>query len=186
MKTGKKLLMILILIVCICLLFHGCGQIVLGTLFDMMEEPEEEQIKGHRPDKIFGLAPPDYWIIDEGGMYGGCNGDGHYYLILDCSKYAERARCVVREWEPLPLSQNLNLAMYGGEKDGIENGYHFAEEAHWPRIEHGFYRFLDRSSESEAEHPEDDTELLNRYSFNFSVAIYDTDSDILYYYELDT
>ena len=184
MKTGKKILIILILIVCICLLFHGCCQIVLGTLLDMMEEPVETNAKAYRPKNVFGLAPPDYRIVDEGAVYGGCNGDGQYYLILDCSEDTERARKVVREWNPLPLSHNLDLMMYGGEEDGSHYSFNCAEEAHWPKVEHGFYRFVDRHPE--AKDPSDDSELLGRDSFNFSVAVYDTDSDILYYYNLDT
>ena len=74
--------------------------------------------------------------------------------------------------------------MYGGEKDGINYGYNFAEEAHWPKIKNGVYKFVDRHSESK--NISDDSEMLDRYSFNFSIAVYDLDSDILYYFEMDT
>ena len=43
---------------------------------------------------------------------------------------------------------------------------------------------MDRSSESTDN--TDDSMLLSRYSFNFTIAIYDTDTDILYYFEYDT
>lgn len=192
MKTGKIILMILIVIVCICLLFHGCCYMIFNAFFNALVESdmsisEEERAQAHRPKEVFGLTTSDYRIIDERDTHQGWLGDGEYYLILDCSQNAERACSIVREWKPLPLSQNLNRALYGEEKDGINSSYtffSFAEEVQCPRIEHGFYRFLDRHSE--AENPEDDTELFSRYSFNFSVAIYDTDSNILYYYESDT
>ena len=32
----------------------------------------------------------------------------------------------------------------------------------------------------------DDSEILDRFSFNFSIAVYDLDSNILYYFEMDT
>ncbi len=47
-----------------------------------------------------------------------------------------------------------------------------------------FPYYSDRHSESRNE--KDDAELFNRMSFNFTIAIYDTDNHVLYYYELDT
>ena len=32
----------------------------------------------------------------------------------------------------------------------------------------------------------DDTDLFDRYSYNFSIAVYDLDTDMLYYFEFDT
>ena len=48
----------------------------------------------------------------------------------------------------------------------------------------GWYYFLDRHSE--AEDPEDDSGLFGRGSYNFTLAIYDKESGVLYCYELDT
>ena len=178
MNSGKKTIIILVIaIVFICLLFHGCCTIVLGTLFDIMEVPEEEQIKAHRPETVFGLTTADYQVVDEGGLYGGCLGDGEYYLIMDCSKNPKSARNVIWKWEPLPLSDNLKRLMYG-------QGYHYATNAHLPFIEHGFYRF--RDDFPDAENTLDDTELFDRYSINCTLAVYDTDNEILYYFETDS
>ena len=74
--------------------------------------------------------------------------------------------------------------MYGGRKDGVTYGYELAEEAHMPSIDNGYYMFEDRHSESKDSR--DDSELFDRYSFNFSIAIYDCDTDKLYYFEFDT
>ena len=53
-----------------------------------------------------------------------------------------------------------------------------------PQIENGYYYFLDRHSRSVDSY--DDSDVLDRYSFNFTIAIYDADNDILYYVEFDT
>lgn len=53
-----------------------------------------------------------------------------------------------------------------------------------PKIENGYYCFVDRHSQSKDK--KDDSPLLNRYSINCSLAIYDTDTNLLYYLELDT
>ena len=51
--------------------------------------------------------------------HGGFLGDGTYYLILDCSERKEQATELIKDWKPLPLTENLQLIMYGGEKNGV-------------------------------------------------------------------
>lgn len=135
--------------------------------------------------KYFEFDSSDYIILEENDTHGGFHGDGSYYLILDCSQNVDEARSIVENWADLPFSENLHLVMFGGEKDGINYGYNFAEEAHLPAIENGVYKFVDRYH-GYLKNRNDDSELPNRYSFNFSVAVYDLDSDILYYFEVDT
>lgn len=132
----------------------------------------------------FGFTKRDFAVVEELDTHGGFLGDGLYYLILDCSANKEKALEIVEHWNKLPLSENLNLIMYGGEKDGVAYGYELAEEAHIPKIENGYYIFIDRSTESVDS--ADDSEILKRNSFNFSIAIYDCDTDKMYYFEFDT
>ena len=134
--------------------------------------------------KYFEFNTSDFAVLEEKDTHGGFHGEGSYYIVLDCSQNADKARSIVENWTTLPLSENLHIVMYGGEKNGINYGYNFAEEAHWPTIKNGVYKFVDRHGESK--NISDDSEILDRYSFNFSVAVYDLDSDILYYFEIDT
>ncbi len=134
--------------------------------------------------EYFGFKTNEFTVIDEKDTHGGFHGDGSYYLILDCSDKTEPAKELINDWKPFPLTENLQLAMYGGNKDGVSYGYDFAEEAHWPTISNGVYKFVDRHSE--AVDKSDDTNLLSRYSFNFSIAVYDLDTNTLYYFEMDT
>ena len=46
------------------------------------------------------------------------------------------------------------------------------------------YYFLDRHSESKDRY--DSSDLNNRFSWNFTLALLDVDKNIIYYYELDT
>ena len=55
------------------------------------------------------------------------------------------------------------------ETMGLENGYYFFEDRH-----------------SESKDSADDSEMFYRNSYNFSIAVYDTDNHIFYYFELDT
>ncbi len=129
-----------------------------------------------------GFDKADFTIVAEEDTHGGCQGDGSYYLILDCSADPEKALDIVKEWNPMPLSENLKLIMYGGEKDGINYSFKLAEEAHLPKIEHGYYKFNDKQSDN----PEDDSALFDRPSFNFDIAAYDIDNNLFYYFRFDT
>ena len=53
-----------------------------------------------------------------------------------------------------------------------------------PQIQNGYYYFVDRQAESEMQHS--DAQLMERASLNFSIALYDVDTDTLYYIEVDT
>ena len=135
-------------------------------------------------DSYFGFSKQRFTVVEEKDTHGGFVGDGSYYLILDCSDNTEDALSIVADWNELPLSENLNLIMYGGEKDGKTYGYDLSEEAHMPVIENGYYYFEDRHSE--AKDVSDDSELFSRASFNFSLAVYDSETNRLYYFEFDT
>lgn len=139
----------------------------------------DEQKEGY-----FGFYKKDFVVVEEQDTHGGFHGDGSYYLILDCSNNTETALEIVDSWNELPLSENLDLIMYGGEKDGMTYEYNLSEKAHIPKIENGYYYFKDRHSETK--NPFDDSTLFERASFNFTLAMYDRDTNLLYYFEFDT
>lgn len=132
----------------------------------------------------FGFTEKDFVVIEELDTHGGFFGDGSYYIIFDCSNNKEKALKIVEDWNELPLSENLNLIMYGGEKDGVTYGYELAEEAHMPKIENGYYIFEDRHSGSKDS--KDDSDLFNRHSFNFSIAVYDCNTNKMFFFAFDT
>lgn len=120
----------------------------------------------------FGFSKQKFTVVEEQDTHGGFHGDGSYYLVLDCSNHAEAALNIVERWNKLPLSENLDMFIYG------------EEVAQLPRIENGYYCFQDRHPE--AINPSDDSELFSRWSFNFSLAVYDSDTNMFYYFEFDT
>ncbi len=162
--------------------FLPIAHCLLALLYLLSLKPTASYIG--KTTEYFGFAKKDFSVVEELDTHGGFLGDGSYYLILDCSNNKEQALEKVEDWNKLPLSENLNLIMYGGEKDGITYGYELAEEAHMPKIEKGYYMFEDRSLESKDS--TDDSELFDRYSLDFSIAIYDCDTDKMYYFEFDT
>jgi len=120
--------------------------------------------------------------------HGGFLGDGETFgkIEFSAANGTEFVSAIEHseEWNTMPLPENLSLVMYGGERGGTTYGYDFAEEWDIPVIENGYWFFDDRHSESSA--PRSDMDLLDRASFNFTLAVYDMDTNTLYYYELDT
>lgn len=116
-------------------------------------------------------------------------GDGDTYVEIsfddDSGTALAGAMSDNSNWCAFPLSDNLQAVVYGRADGDAQYGPYITDDASIiPQIEHGYYYFCDRHSESN--NPKDDTELLNRYSMNFTIALYDTDNNKLYYYELDT
>ena len=63
-------------------------------------------------------------------------------------------------------------------------GYELAEKMEYPKQKNGYYLFIDRHDGVTDEHSDED--LFSRYSFNFTIAFYDLDTNNFYYYEFDT
>lgn len=124
-------------------------------------------------------------VVEETDDHGGFHGDGERWVEIsleeDISSALEEAG-----WQELPLPEPLEAALYGVTKvEGdrtIAEGPCFQREI--PRVSNGYYFFQDRHSE--ATDPTDPEELMERNSFNFTVALYDRDSQTLYYGEEDT
>lgn len=120
-------------------------------------------------------------ILSEENTHGGFHGDGEYFAKIDCSSLDNFDRFY--KWKKLPLSQNIQEAM---NMEYCDNNKCVStlDKYNIPKIESGYYVFIDR-------HPEDkntfdDTDLNNRYSYNFSLAMFDNKTKIIYFYELDT
>ena len=122
-------------------------------------------------------------IIDE-NSHGGFLGDGERIVKADCSDSSEDILSQITNWNEFPLSKNLRLIMYGGYKGAKYYAYELAEKNGIPKIENGYYLFIDRHDNAEDKYNDED--LFNRYSFNFTIAFYDLDTNYFYYFEFDT
>lgn len=81
----------------------------------------------------------------------------------------------------------MTTLIYGIENKDAKIGPYIKNEEGDPAIppvKNGYYFFYDRASEST--NPYGDSDVLNRYSFNFTIAIYDADTKQLHYVEFDT
>lgn len=128
--------------------------------------------------------------------HGGFHGDGTTYstvkftddTVLDqIEEHSEDG-----PWHKLPLSENVDILLYGVEKEtenGIESMGPFITDDEGnvlaPEVKNGYYFFMDRQADDE-EYKFDDSKVLDRASYNCTVALYDTDTDTLHYFKLDT
>ncbi|SEW22787.1 hypothetical protein [[Clostridium] fimetarium] len=123
-------------------------------------------------------------VIKSEDTHGGFHGDGERIIVI---KYnADSVDSMLSniqnsgKWSEFPLNESLNLLMYGGSKGYANYVYKFAESVGIPQIEHGYYCFVNRQTDSE------ETDILNSHSLNFTIAMFDSDNNILYYFEKDT
>lgn len=122
-------------------------------------------------------------IIEDENTHGGFHGDGEYFVKADCKKNNDVILNQLSRWESFPLPENLERIVYGNEeKFGHIGGLAAAREI--PKINNGLYYFADRHRGSEVE--TDGEDIFERASFNYTIAFYDKDLDMFYYYELDT
>ena len=133
---------------------------------------------------MLGADVNDATVISSENSHSGLHGDGERYLVFEFEDDAfEDAIKHDNTWHALPVTDDAVTALlYGLETPEITYGPYVNHEI--PKISHGYYFFYDRHSDSK--NPFDAAEVLERSSFNFTAAIYDTDLDILYYVELDT
>ncbi len=118
-------------------------------------------------------------IVSEKDTHSGFLGDGDYFAKITCSIPISLSS----NWKILPLTDSINqiMSMKQCSDGGCKDVY---EKYNIPKLEKGFYFFVDRHSEAKDKY--DDSKLNNRSSYNFTLAIYDSSSNTIYYYKLDT
>jgi len=127
-------------------------------------------------------------VMSESDTHGGFHGDGDTVVVIQFAdtSFSDQIKDN-EEWNAMPLTENLITLVYGihTETSSIGPMIHSGDNVPVvPEIENGYYYFRDRHSQSTD--PKDDTNVLNRASYNFTIAIFDVDANILYYLELDT
>ncbi len=123
-------------------------------------------------------------VVGKTDSHGGFHGDGERYLAFQFADDAfEDAIQKDRTWHKLPVEDDTVTALlYGKELKEVTYGPYI--EAELPQVEKGYYFFYDRHTD--AADPFDTSEVLERASFNFTAALYDSEKDILYFVEMDT
>ena len=106
--------------------------------------------------------------------HGGFLNDGTYFAKIKCMNINYNQ--LSNNWKKLPLSDSLKMIndMEYCDKEGCFNIY---EKYNIPNITNGYYYFIDKNN------------IEYEYyitSLNFILALFDKDTNIIYYYELDS
>lgn len=149
---------------------------------------EKENSIASEISKAIGVDVSAGEVISKSDSHGGFHGDGSTVIEIQLTDTSISDQIKENEdWNTLPLTENLTALVYGVQKEGSSEGpmIHSGDGAPViPEVENGYYYFLDRHSRSTD--PKDDSGVLGRGSYNFTIAIYDADIQTLYYMELDT
>ena len=128
--------------------------------------------------KALGIDIPSGAPMKSVDTHGGFNGDGATWVSVGFTSDKNPTEQIKNNhyWKPLPLDEvayvlalDLNIQLDDGEATLM------------PEVENGYYIVIDRHSEKN-----ENDDILGRASYNFTMAIYDTDANILYYCEFDT
>ena len=132
-------------------------------------------------------------VVSSWDDHGGFHGDGTAFAELKCSGSGVLDQIQGDgDWKAFPLDRTARALVYGvteqtgTEETGImvyQTGPYLTDgegDPLVPEIQAGWYRLIDRHAQA------GETELLGRASLNFTLALYDADTDTLYFCEMDT
>ena len=115
--------------------------------------------------------------------HGGFHGDGVPSVALSFSDLSVLDEIKGNaEWKAFPLDETVQALVYGVNDETSSIGPFINDGTGNPlvrEIQNGYYILIDRQKDQE-------TDILERSSFNVTVGLYDTDTNTLYYCTLDT
>lgn len=162
--------------------------VVCFTLMTMLSLTSCQASPQKEVSKALGIDVASATVESSADSHGGFHGDGVTYIKLNFSDKTFLNKIKQNSaWHSLPLSDNLTTVVYGKSDEQTSIGPFLTDGSGQPllsQIEHGYFYFNDRHSESKD--PQNDSQLIGRSSFNFTLAIYDTDTKTLHFCELDT
>lgn len=135
-----------------------------------------------------GIKMPENIKIEYENTHEGFYEDGITLAKIQFKgKNAEKILSEIKDngdWRSLPLTENIKLKLYGGEKGSVEYISDLAERLDMPEILNGYWIFIDRFKGKDKIN--DDRLLFERYSSNYTVGIYDVENNILHYCKFDS
>ena len=139
--------------------------------------------KGDEAAKVLGLDISNGEEISNVDTHGGFHGDGTTCIVyhFDDDTILEEIKSSAK-WKEFPLDDTVQALVYGWSDGATQIGPMLNDNEGHPivsEIRNGYYLLIDRQNGAEGD-------ILDRYSFNFTLGLYDTDTNTLYFCELDT
>lgn len=139
-----------------------------------------------RPKTVFGVDVGGAEIIADSDSHGWL-GDGERLLELKFSGDSAEAE-IAELWRPLPASEKVEAIIWGTEyeQDGEKFGVGPYILSDIPKPQNGWYYFEDRTEPAGGEVSDSAAALYLSPPRNFTLAVYDSDENILYYVDFDS
>lgn len=163
----------------------GVAAVAVIVLGIVLHSPQKDDIS--EPQRtVLGINISSGSIITDTDSHGGFHGDGITFLEVAF----EDDSCLNQikgnsSWKQLPVSYPVDALLYGTQNGSSSIGPYVTDGGKklFPKAETGYYYFKDRHTGAGGQGSKD---VVNRHSFNFTVALYDEDTQTLYYCEFDT
>jgi hypothetical protein len=131
-------------------------------------------------------------VVDHVETHGGFLGDGQTYVEV---RFTEEETILLideisssQKWKELPTSEELNVALYGGQiGDAYWSSFVESEQSGipaLPNVENGYYFFENHNYAANGLN--DEAAIFDSYSFNFTVALFDVDNNRIFFFDFDT
>lgn len=164
-------------IVCSLFLAFAC---VIASIFGCATNSTDRTLKDIGYELGIDIGKGE--IVKSEDTHGGFHGDGTLLVTIKfANKKLEKALADSREWQAFPLDVTAQTLLYGSTiEDGQVGPFVTDRDGNklFPPVKEGYYWLRDRQ-------PEFSKSTVNSLS-NFTVAIYDTQKDTLYYCKMDT
>lgn len=159
-----KKISIILLFLCVLFIIYNVWLVDRKWMYEMLE-----------------IKIPIHCHMDYDDRHSGFRGEGETLAkVYFNEKQIERIVTQINQndhWKELPMLENLRVLI-------TEKSDEFYMKI--PDIKNGYWIFKDRHSEATDIYNALEIFYGNRYSDNFSVGIIDLDSNVLYFYQLDT
>lgn len=151
--------------------FAGCGSLGSRTAIS----------------KELGIDVSGGRVVSEFDSHGGFHGDGASCTVLSFSDGEVLEQIKGRgEWHSLPLDEAVSALVYGVTNGTESIGPYLADgdgKVLVPEIREGYYILIDRRTDIDTATGAD---ILHGGSFNFTLGMYDAETDRLYFCRMDT
>lgn len=148
--------------------------LVVILMLRMVSACQEDTVQA-KISKELGIDIREEIVISHDDSHGGWHGDGVQDTVLYLSDKTVIDQ-IKENWRPLPMTETLTRLN--------EMGWMGTSHIIPPEVVNGYYCWKDRHSE--AVDPADDSGVHSRHSYNFTLAVFDADTNTLYFVKVDT
>lgn len=125
------------------------------------------------------LTSSNIEILYSKNTHSGFHGDGEKLEIINIKNNANVEK-KLEEWNDLPVTEDLNILLYGGTRNNIQYENYSELKKNIPKLQSGKYIVIDKQAEKEIENFN-----LDNKPKNYAIIMYDKTNRKIYFYSSD-